>query len=150
MVGETLQPVQTTTTGTTEQSKTAFIKVYQDAGVIGVAMITMLALCVLMALFSSRLLKMYASLTTTQAELNKTYADAIDRITKAVLITDANIKSATAEIRREHDEQVEATRRIVETLKDVDARGTRAYDLIIQALTGPRGVALSPTPRGGE
>lgn len=49
--------------------QTEFVKVYQDAGVIGVAMLTLLALCVLLGLFSLRLLKMYVELTKARDAL---------------------------------------------------------------------------------
>jgi vacuolar-type H+-ATPase subunit I/STV1 len=88
--------------GTEQNSQTAFIKVYQDAGVIGVAMITLLTLCLLLAVFCSRLIKMYSSLTESRDSLEQLRSQATEKLATAVLLLRTELNLAVVEIRREH------------------------------------------------
>lgn len=108
-----------TTAGTEQSSQTAFIKVYQDAGVIGVAMITLLALCLLLAVFCSRLIKMYSSLTESRNQLDQLSTAAIERLTTATLLLKTEFGTALTEIRREHLETTASLNRIHDAVRDL-------------------------------
>ena len=83
-------------------SQTAFIKVYQDAGVIGVAMLTLLTLCILLGILAYRTLKMYASTIEARDNLETARTLAIERVSNAVIALSGTVQSAIAEMREEH------------------------------------------------
>jgi hypothetical protein len=80
--------------------KTAFVKVYQDAGVIGVAMLTLLGLCVLMGLFNVRLLKMYTSLTESRDRLDQARTIALEKMSLTVLTLQSTVTLELASLKQ--------------------------------------------------
>jgi len=108
IVGETK-----THTGTGDDAyKTEFVKVYQDAGVVGVAMLTLLVLCLLLSLFCSRLIKMYVALTESRDNLESARSIAIEKLTTSLLMLRSETNSAVSELRREHDETLSTINRL--------------------------------------
>lgn len=75
----------TTTTTQVDPYKTEFVKVYQDAGVIGVAMLTLLVICVLLAILTFRLAKMYSNLITARDSLDAARVTVIEKLTENIL-----------------------------------------------------------------
>jgi len=146
IVGEQSQPVTTTAGTQQDQYKTAFIKVYQDAGVIGVAMLTMLALCVISILFSTRVLKMYSALVTANTALVSASADATLKIATAMTLLDATLKSSVNEFRREHDQTVLTLAEITAIARRNEER-TREGLQILGTIIGNR---LPIFPKDGE
>lgn len=105
IVGEVKQT--SSSTGQPEEYKTAFVKVYQDAGVIGVAMLTLLALCLVMGFFNVRLLKMYTALTESRDKLDASRTQALERIAQTVLTFQLTITAEMNGLKNEHREQHE-------------------------------------------
>ena len=93
----TTGPSKTTTTTTSDPYKTEFVKVYQDAGVIGVAMLTLLVICVLLSVLTFRLAKMYSSLITARDSLDAQRVAVIEKLTLAVV----EIKGSSDAVMRE-------------------------------------------------
>lgn len=83
--------------------KTEFVKVYQDAGVVGVAMLTLLVLCLLLGLFCSRLIKMYIALTGSRDVLEATRTTAVEKLATSMLVMRSEVTTALGEIRKEHE-----------------------------------------------
>lgn len=125
MVGE----VQTDGT-----SQTAFIKIYQDAGVIGVAMITLLALCVLLGIFSFRLLKMYVALTESRDKLDTTRTLAVERVSASVLSLSSTVQIATTEIRAEHTEHTSKLSEVASQIANLSGKAD-ANDVQLRHIT---------------
>jgi hypothetical protein len=99
IVGETK-----TTASTGDQTyKTEFVKVYQDAGVVGMAMLTLLVLCVLLGLFCSRLIKMYTALTESRDNLETARTVAIEKLTTSMVLLRGETNAVVQELRREHE-----------------------------------------------
>lgn len=106
------QPVTTATTQVpNDQYKTEFIKVYQDAGVIGVAMLTLLALCVLLALFASRILKMYIAMIASREKAEELRLQFFQALTTTVTEVSADVKQLSNDLRSDHkDQDLQVTR----------------------------------------
>lgn len=82
--------------------KTEFVKVYQDAGVVGVSMLTLLVLCLLLGLFCGRLIKMYITLTEQRDRIEAARTEAIEKLTANLLLLRSEMTTAVAEVRREN------------------------------------------------
>lgn len=98
VVGEESVAVKTTTGQTTDTTQTAFIKVYQDAGVIGVSMLTLLVLCILLGSFCLRLLKLYAAMSVAQDQISSSRTVAVEKLATATLLVQAEVKSLKASL----------------------------------------------------
>jgi hypothetical protein len=148
MVGE--QATSTTTTAGTQQDqyKTAFIKVYQDAGVIGVAMLTMLAISLISIMFSTRVLKMYSTLVTANTALVSASADATLKIATAMTLLDSTLKSSVNEFRREHDATVITLAEITAIAKRNEERTREGLQLLSGIIGGS--VRIPKFPRDGD
>lgn len=83
--------------------KTEFVKVYQDAGVIGASMLTLLVLCFLLGMFCLRLLKMYSTLTESRDKLENTRLQYSERLTESLLGLRADLQSVASELTRSND-----------------------------------------------
>jgi hypothetical protein len=101
----------TTTTTQPDQYKTEFVKTYQDAGVVGVGMLTLLVICVLLALLTFRVVKMYSNLVTARDALDASRVNVIEKLTENILgirgeiATNAQaLNSVRSEILRNRDE----------------------------------------------
>lgn len=114
--------------------QTEFIKVYQDAGVIGAAMITLLALCVLLGVFCLRLLKMYTLLTTSRDDLETKRGLFSEKIAERLMVIDF----ATKEIKDD-------VGHICQDQSDVTDRLTR-IEVALSMPVHERVRALSPPP----
>lgn len=101
----TAQP-QSEVVATTEQLdgtyKTEFVKVYQDAGVVGAAMLTLLVLCTLLGLFCSRLIKMYITLTEQRDKVEAARTAAIEQLSQNMVLLRSEMSAAVTEVRREN------------------------------------------------
>lgn len=98
-------PQLTAETGPPDSAyKTEFVKVYQDAGVVGAAMLTLLVLCLLLGLFCGRLIKMYITLTEQRDRIESARTEAIEKLTANLLLLRSEMSSAVAEVRRENAE----------------------------------------------
>lgn len=82
--------------------KTEFVKVYQDAGVVGAAMLTLLVLCLLLGLFCSRLIKMYITLTEGRDRVEAARTAAIEQLSQNLVLLRSEMNNAVAELRREN------------------------------------------------
>jgi HAMP domain-containing protein len=89
---------RTTTSTQTDPYKTEFVKVYQDAGVIGVAMLTLLVICALLSILAFRLAKMYSTLVTSRDALDEKRLEVSEKLTAAVLEVKAEVGLAEAAI----------------------------------------------------
>jgi hypothetical protein len=118
VIGETRTDGKTTATTGDDQYKTEFVKVYQDAGVVGVSMLTLLVLCVLLGLFCSRLIKMYISLTNSRDAVESARSAAIEKLTMGVVLLRSETSAAIAEFRREGTETANKLTRIQSFLDD--------------------------------
>lgn len=97
--------------------KTQFIKVYQDAGVVGLSMLTLIVLCVTLGWFCIRLLKMYVALTEGRDKLESARSVALERLTTTVLTNQSqglkdidDFKEELRGERRGRDDQLRETR----------------------------------------
>ena len=89
----------TTTSGTTvDSTQTAFIKIYQDAGVIGVSMLTLLVLTVLMGMFSLRLLKLYTASGQAQENASAGRVVAVEKLATAVMLLKNEVTGLAADL----------------------------------------------------
>lgn len=145
IVGEQAVPVKTTAGTEQDNYRTAFVKVYQDAGVIGVAMLTLLALCVLMAIFCNRVLRMYSAAVSEHNKLLISTAQATEKLANSYLLLNANVtalsttvNNAVAEIRREHDEEGDRTRDLIARMDRMEERSKVPLDLLSRALAEGR------------
>jgi len=93
-------------TSETGSYQTEFVRVYQDAGVIGVSMLTLLALCLLLGLFSLRLLKMYVALTESRDKIDQARNEIALKVAESLLTLEhrvmARLNELTIEINAEH------------------------------------------------
>ena len=139
IVGETK-----TTASTGDQTyKTEFVKVYQDAGVVGVSMLTLLVLCVLLGLFCSRLIKMYTALTESRDNLETARTVAIEKLTTSMVLLRGETNAVVQELRREHEsalgkmtelasgqrEQASALDRYAESARRANDQLERVYEV---------------------
>ena len=103
VVGQRADPTEDTKALTEDaQYKTEFVKIYQDAGVVGVSMLTLLVLCLLLGLFCSRLIKMYIALTESRDALETARTVAIEKLTTNMILLRNETATVVAELRREH------------------------------------------------
>lgn len=72
------------TTAQQDAYKTQFIKVYQDAGVIGTAMLTLLVIIVILGSLCTRILRMYRDLATNRDEAETRRLQYFDTLTQSV------------------------------------------------------------------
>ena len=96
--------MKTNATTESDQYKTAFVKVYQDAGVIGVSMLTLLVLCLLLGIFCLRLLKMYTTLTESRDNLDATRTAALERVAQTMLLLQHTFSTEITSLKQEHTE----------------------------------------------
>lgn len=98
-----VQGVTKTNSSTGEDSyKTQFVKVYQDAGVIGASMLTLLVLCFLLGMFSLRLLKMYVALTESRDKLDAARTEFSSKMVEKIIILETTQKNVITELRADH------------------------------------------------
>lgn len=101
-----VQGVRKTTASTGDSSyKTEFVKVYQDAGVIGMSMLTLLALCFLLGMFSLRLLKMYVMMTESRDKLDEVRSTFSEKLVERLFSLEAKVSGVQTELRADHTEQ---------------------------------------------
>lgn len=81
----TTSPSKTTTTTSSDPYKTEFVKVYQDAGAIGVAMLTLLVIAALLAILTFRLVKMYSNLVNARDSLDAARVTVIEKLTENIV-----------------------------------------------------------------
>lgn len=101
-----VQGVERTTSSTSADGyKTEFVKIYQDAGVIGASMLTLLVLCFLLGMFCLRLLKMYVSLTESRDKLDATRTEFSSRMVEEVIALKGAVGTVITELRADHTVQ---------------------------------------------
>lgn len=115
-------PTSTTTSTSSDEYKTQFVKVYQDAGVIGAAMLTLLVLCVIMGWFSLRLLRMYVALTEQRDKMEALRLEYFNKLTEAMTEVTAAIKQVMSDLRSDHNTQDNALSNINEKLRSLTDR----------------------------
>lgn len=98
-----------------------FIKVYQDAGVVGLSFLTLLVLCVLLGLFTMRLLRMFQALTASRDALETARTTAIEKLTTSVLLLRQEFASGVSELRGEHATMSSRLDRVCDRLSDARA-----------------------------
>lgn len=109
-----------TATGTQDVSyQREFIKVYQDAGVVGLSFLTLLVLCVLLGMFCIRLLKMFQSLTSSRDVLETARTTTIEKLTTSILLLRQEFSTSVSEIRQEHSETNSRLDRVCDRLNDL-------------------------------
>lgn len=118
VIGET----KTTSSTGDQQYKTEFVKVYQDAGVIGVAMLTLLVLCLLMGWFSIRVLRLYTSSLDSRDKAETLRLTFFDRLTNAVTVLSADMVETKTILRSDHDLQNKDAAEIKANLKAMNDR----------------------------
>lgn len=91
-------PSKTNATTSSDPYKTEFVKVYQDAGVIGVAMLTLLVICTLLAILTFRLAKMYSSLVTARDSLDAARVTVIEKLTEKIVEIRGEVGAARGEV----------------------------------------------------
>lgn len=111
---------RTTPAGTTQDVsyQREFIKVYQDAGVVGLSFLTLLVLCVLLGLFTMRLLRMFQALTASRDALETARTTAIEKLTTSVLLLRQEFASGVSELRGEHATMSSRLDRVCDRLSD--------------------------------
>jgi len=138
IVGERVEH-QPTTAGTVQPSpQTAFIKVYQDAGVIGLVMLTMVAVCVLLCLFCMRLIKLYSALAESANKIETARTVAVEKLASALLVLDSRVTAVIAELRDEHRDHQDSLRSLERRVEMADERSRASFELLSRALTSPR------------
>lgn len=137
IVGES----RTSTSTGDDTYKTEFVKVYQDAGVVGVAMLTLLVLCLLLGLFCSRLIKMYTALTESRDTLEAARTAAIEKLSTSLILLRSETSTVIAELRREHDTHAI---QINSLISGVDRMADRVED----CADAVRGIDRGPRPTG--
>lgn len=131
----TTEGVTTTTAGTTDAYRTEFVKVYQDAGVVGVAMLTLLVLCLLLGLFCTRLIKMYTTLTSSRDAVETARGQAIEKLTMSVVLLRSESTAGLAEYRRHSAERGEQLKNLTRTLEEYANRSEKAHGVLIEIQT---------------
>ncbi len=124
VVGET----KTTSSTGSDAYKTEFVKVYQDAGVVGAAMLTLLVLCVLLGLFCGRLIKMYTALTESRDSLETARTVAIEKLTTSMVLLRSETNTVVAELRREHESQTQSMAAMSAAMDRYADRQQRSYE----------------------
>lgn len=149
-----------TTTATTADDgyKTEFVKVYQDAGVVGVSMLTLLVLCLLLGLFCTRLLKMYISLTESRDTLEAARTQAIEKLTTAMVLLRSETNTVVAELRRDNDINAAKVGSLAEAAERHATAAQRAHTMLERVYDAARDSAEllrraeaaleNPEPRG--
>jgi len=127
--------VTTTTTGTADSYQTEFVRVYQDAGVVGVAMLTLLVLCLLLGMFCTRLIRMYTTLTSSRDAVEAARSQAIEKLTMSVVLMRSENTAGLAEYRRQGDERAEQIKSLVRSVEQYEARTDKAYTLLVEVHT---------------
>lgn len=126
----TTQP-SATHAGTSEDAyKTEFVKVYQDAGVVGMSMLTLLVLCLLLGLFCSRLIKMYIALTASRDTLEAARTAAIEKLTTSLVLLRSETNTVVAELRREHDHHSERLTTLTNSTERYAEKAQRSYEML--------------------
>lgn len=110
-------PKQTTASTQQPDYKSEFIQTYQNAGVIGVSMLTLIALCLLLGMFALRLLKMYITLTETRDKQENARLAFFDKLTLSMLALQSDLKQVQTELKSDHQNQEKS---ISEVQKGVD------------------------------
>lgn len=123
VVGET----KTVSSTGDDTYKTEFVKVYQDAGVVGAAMLTLLVLCLLLGMFCSRLIKMYTALTESRDTLETARTVAIEKLSTSLILLRSETSTVIAELRREHDSHA---LQISALISGVDRMSDRVEDCV--------------------
>lgn len=119
-------PARTTATTASDPYKSEFVKVYQDAGVIGVAMLTLLAICVLLSILAFRLAKMYSTLISARDSLDAQRVAVIEKLTLAVVEVKGTIQSVRDDIMVNRQENSSTHGDIVAEVRRVCDRIDRA------------------------
>lgn len=78
-------PPKTQATTQADPYKTEFVKVYQDAGVIGVAMLTLLVIAAILSILLFRLTRMYGNLVTARDQLDAARVTVIEKLTENII-----------------------------------------------------------------
>jgi len=114
--------------GQPDAYKTEFVKIYQDAGVIGASMLTLLVLCFLLGVFSLRLLKMYVSLMESRDKLETIRSGFLERITERLLTLETKVGTVIVELRSDHTSQSACLDTLVAGQNRFDSRMDRMQD----------------------
>lgn len=112
-------PTKTQTTTTTDAYKTQFVKVYQDAGVIGASMLTLLVLCFLLGMFSLRILKMYKDLNESRDKTETLRLQYFDTLTTAVLAVETGLHEVAVNLKSDHNTQDNNVANVKDLVKSV-------------------------------
>jgi hypothetical protein len=141
----TTGPSSTTTTTVSDPYKTEFVKVYQDAGVVGVAMLTLLVIVAVLAILAFRLAKMYSNLITSRENLEGTRTTVLEKLTESILSVKAEVGTIDGQLETVRSEIIqnrsESSRIKDEVLSEV-RRVCDRIDRLDQASSessGPRG-----------
>jgi hypothetical protein len=113
VVGES----KTTASTGDSQYKTEFVKVYQDAGVIGVAMLTLLVLCLVMGWFSMRVLKMYTTMLDSRDKAESLRLEFFDKLTTAVTQVSIDVASLKTQLSSDHAGQNRTVEAVAEQVR---------------------------------
>lgn len=119
-----VQGLDKTTTSSTgkDEYKTEFVKIYQDAGVIGASMLTLLVLCFLLGMFSLRLLKMYVVMTESRDKLDEARSSFSERLVERLFSLEAKVGTVLTELRSDHNAQTTQLNRLIEGQNRFDGR----------------------------
>lgn len=109
----------TTTTTPSDEYKTQFVKVYQDAGVIGVSMLTLLVLCLVMGWFSMRVLRMYTAMVDSRDKAETARLEYFAKLTEAVTVLSSDVKQVMTDLRSDHNTQDNELANITTALKSL-------------------------------
>ena len=126
---------KTTATVGEQQYKTEFVKVYQDAGVIGVAMLTLLVLCLIMGWFSMRVLRMYTTMLDSRDKAEALRVQFFDKLTLAVTGVGNEVREIKTEIRADHEAQL---RECADVKGEVKSLGDRLNTYLFKQLEDPK------------
>lgn len=142
LVGET----KTTSSAGDVGYKTEFVKVYQDAGVVGLTTLTLLVLCCLLGLFCTRLIKMYTALTESRDALEQARTTAIEKLTTSLLLLRTDTTAVVTELKREHEfhaATLERVGRLAEAAKDRNEKAISYIENLILRTGENREIASS-------
>ena len=84
-------PTRTQTATTTDAYKTQFVKVYQDAGVIGASMLSMLVIIAILGALCVRILRMYRDMLTNRDAAETKRLEYFDKLTDSVTLVSTAI-----------------------------------------------------------
>lgn len=127
--------VTTTTASTSDNYKTEFVKVYQDAGVVGAAMLTLLALCLLLGLFCTRLIKMYTTLTASRDAVEAARSGAIEKLTMSVVLLRSENTAALSQFRAQGEQRSERIAALERALNTFTERSGAAHTMLVEIHT---------------